>query len=301
MSEKSEYSEKSEFSSIDDKKIAIKIDEWLDLHWDEGFIPEDILRYYNWKETRTKKAVYNRLRYLTKVQEPPTLKKSGKQYRIIDRDVDTIKWKDANPEAFFDITLPFDLHKYIRLHKRSVMIVGGVSNQGKTAFAHNVISLNWDKHKIALWDSENSAEELAGRFCHYPDYEQWADDFVKDRSSNFSDVIEPDALNIIDYLEIQDNFYLVGKYIREIRDSLRDGIAIVLLQKSESSALPIGREFSRHLPRCVITIDKGMLTIVKAKDRAQKTINPINMKWSFGIDNTGTQFINIERSYGSEQ
>lgn len=276
---------------MDSKQVAIRIDEWLEWHEDELFLPEDIFRFYDWREPATKKAVYNRLRYLSKEKVPPILKKTGKQYRIIDREADVINWKNADPTAFFDMDFPFDLHKYIRLHKRSVMIVGGVSSEGKTTFAHNVISLNMGKHEIALFDSENSDEELANRFQHYPNYEEWPDDFVKDRSSNFSDVILPDGLNIVDYLEIQDNFWLVGRYIREIRDALKTGVAIILLQKGEGSNLPIGREFSRHLARVVVTIDKGVLTIIKAKDRAQRTINPVNKKWTFRIDDTGTKFI----------
>jgi len=286
-----------------DKKISIRVDEWLEWHTDELFIPEDILRFYNWQEVATKKAVYNRLYYLTKTCVPLVLKKVGRQYRVIDRDADIIPWKGANKDAFFDIKLPFNLHEYIRLHRRSIMTVGGVSNEGKSAFVHNIIALNIQQHKIVLLDSENSAEELVGRFCQYEGYENWPADFVKDRSSNFSDVIDPDAINIIDYLEVHENFSMVGRYIREIRDALVGGIAIVNLQKRESthnfpSKLPIGGEFSRHLARCLITIDNGILTIVKAKDRAQKKINPINMKWSFKIDDTGTHFVDVQPYYG---
>ena len=184
------------------------------------------------------------------------------------------------------------------------MVVGGVSNEGKTTFVHNIIALNWGKHQISLLDSENSAEELAGRFCYYEGSENWSSDFVKDRSSNFADLVaeNPDGITLIDYLEVHEHFHLVGKYIREIRDALGKGIAIVVLQKREStpnfpSRLPVGGEFARHLARCVITIDKGILTIVKAKDRAQKKINPINMKWSFRINVTGTHFTEVEAGW----
>ena len=41
-----------------------------------------------------------------------------------------------------------------------------------------------------------------------------------------------------------------------------------------------------------------MLTVVKAKDRAQKHINPVNMKFSFTIDKTGTHFLEWHRTFG---
>ena len=288
-----------------DGRVSIRVDEWLEWHGDEFFVSEDIIRFYNWQEVETKKAVLNRLYYLTKTCKPPMLKKVGRQYRLIQREAEIIRWKNADKNAFFDIRLPFDLHDYIRLHPRSVLILGGVSNEGKTTFAHNVIALNIKRHKVLLLDSENSAQELAGRFCQYEGYMEWPEDFVKDRSSNFSDLIgeNADGINIIDYLEVYENFSLVAKYIREIRDALVGGIAIVVLQKRESTAkfpskLPVGGEFSRHLARSVITIDKGILTIIKAKDRAQKQINPVNMKFQFTIDNTGTHFLNTGPYHG---
>lgn len=281
----------SELSEIEKRKVNRHIEEWLGEHWGESFMPKDIFNDFQWRERETKKVVYNRLRYLTLEKEPPELRKSGRYYRVIDRDADVINWKHANPDAYFDIVLPFDLHDFIRLHRRSVMVVGGVSNEGKTTFIHNVIALNHGSYEIALWDSENSAEELAARFRHYPNYEEWPDDFVKERSVNFADCIRPDAINLIDYLERHEETYLVSRDIREIRDALKNGIAIVALQKSKAKELPVGGEPSLRLARVVITIDKGVLTIIKAKDRAQRTINPVNKKWTFHIDDTGTKFI----------
>jgi len=289
------------------KKISALIDEWLEVNTERWFTTEDVWRYLGlgFDDREPKLLVSQSLWYRVSKQNPPTLKQINKQYRVISAEADTIKWKTANADAFFPIILPFDLHKYVRLHKRSIMVVGGVSNEGKTTFVHNVISLNIHRHQIRLLDSENSDEELKSRFCHYAGYEDWPDDFAKDRSQNFSDVILPDGLNVIDYLDIQDSFFLVGRYIREIRDALNEGVAIVVLQKRESTAkfpskLPVGGEFSRHLARVVITIDKGILTIIKAKDRAQRNISPQNMKWSFRIDETGTQFLDIQRTFGQE-
>lgn len=293
----SELSDKSELSNVEKERLVSRLDEWLEWHWGESFEAKDIFNELQWKERATKKAVYDRLRYLSGKKNPPVLRKRGRVYQVIDREAEIIDWKKADGDHYFPIILPFELHKYVRLYPRSLMVIGGVSGEGKTTFVHNVINLNWRDHKIVLFDSENSAEELQNRLSHYPDFEQWPDDLVKDRSANFADVIEPDAINIIDYLEIQDNFWVVGRYLREIRDTLKTGVAIVNLQKGEGSNLPIGRDFARHLARVVITIDKGVLTIIKAKARAQRNINPINKKWNFRIDDTGTQFI-VDEEWG---
>ena len=42
-----------------------------------------------------------------------------------------------------------------------------------------------------------------------------------ERASNFVDIIEPDGINIIDYMEITDNFYKVAEYTKEIFDKLQ--------------------------------------------------------------------------------
>jgi len=297
VSQKSQMSQESQLSNKEEERLAERLDEWIEWHWGESFEPRDIFSDFQWRERATKRAVYRRLRYLAQ-KDPPILRKRGKMYQVIDREMEIVSWKNADGEKFFPIALPFDLHKFVRLYPKSLMVVGGISGEGKTTFAHNVISLNWCNHRVVLFDSENSAEELKDRFSHYPDYEQWPDDLVRDRSANFADVIEPDAINIIDYLEIQDNFWVVGRYLREIRDALKTGVAIVNLQKGEASNLPLGREFSRHLARVVITIDKGILTIVKAKARAQKNINPVGKKWRFRINGTGTQFEDIQEFWG---
>jgi len=147
-----------------------------------------------------------------------------------------------------------------------------------------------------LFDSENSEQELRLRFSKFEDYKSWPDDFVRERTKDFADVIEPNSINIVDHLEIIENAYLVGRYIREIHDALDQGIAIVLVQKAQGAMLPVGRDFGLRLPRFVINIDKGLLTIVKAKTWVDRTINPDNMKFSFQLIE-GTKFVKIERSY----
>ncbi|KKN74976.1 hypothetical protein LCGC14_0384780 [marine sediment metagenome] len=217
-------------------------------------------------------------------------------FRLIDRDAPILNWKGVNDFEGLDIHWPFKLEEFVRIFPRNLIVVGGDPNEGKTAFLHNVIDLNWRKYPIVLFDSENSEKELALRFAHYSDYKLWPDDLVRERSQNFSDVIEPDSVNIIDYLEITDNFYNVAKLLREIRDALNKGIAIVAIQKAKGAELPIGRDFSRQIARLVLTIDPGVLTIRKAKSFAQRTVNPNNMKFTFKLKD-GAYFTDIQESW----
>ena len=220
-------------------------------------------------------------------------------FRLLDKDAPILNWKGVKDYTGVDMLWPFELEKFVKIHPRNVIVVGGDPNKGKTAFLHNVISLNWRKHNIALWDSENSKQELAIRFAEYEDYGLWPDDIARERSKDFADVIEeynPDGINIIDYLEITENFYAVGKFLREIRDALGKGRAIVAIQKAKGAELPIGRDFSQQIARLVLTIDPGILTIRKAKSFAQRNVNPNNMKFSFKLKD-GAHFTDIEESW----
>lgn len=217
-------------------------------------------------------------------------------FRLLDKDAPVLNWKGVEDFVGLDIHWPFKLEEFVKIYQRNVIVVGGDPNEGKTAFLHNVIDLNWRRYPIVLFDSENSEKELALRFSQYPDHKLWPADLVRERSQNFADVIEPDYINIIDYLEITDNFFAVARFLREIRDALGKGIAVVAIQKAKGAELPIGRDFSRQIARLVLTIDPGVLTIRKAKSFAQRNVNPNNMKFRFKLKD-GAHFTDIQENW----
>ena len=81
----------------------------------------------------------------------------------------------------------------------------------------------------------------------------------------WEDLIQPNGLNVIDYLEMYDNFYNVGQVISDIEAALDKGIAIICLQKSPGKELGLGGQFSAWKARLVIT-----LSLAKAKVRVAK-------------------------------
>jgi len=85
------------------------------------------------------------------------------------------------------------------------------------------------------------------------------------RYENHQDIILPDALNIIDWLNLGDRFWEVGKIIEGIQSKLTTGLCVIVLQKSEGKSLGRGGDFSRDLASVYFSIDKDMLTVIKAK------------------------------------
>ena len=94
---------------------------------------------------------------------------------------------------------------------------------------------------------------------------------------HFADVIHPNDVNIIDYLEIHDNFYAVSGMLKAIHDKLDKGVAFVALQKNPGAETGLGGYRGLEKPRVYLNLDPdypgGKATIVKAKNWATN-INP---------------------------
>jgi len=106
---------------------------------------------------------------------------------------------------------------------------------------------------------------------------------AKERATDFADVIQPDDLNIIDFLQIHDNFYLIARQLADIYAKLKEGIAVVFIQKAPGASLGRGKSFSLETPRLYCTLDKHVLKIVKAKNWRDSDKNPNNQTVRYKI------------------
>jgi hypothetical protein len=95
---------------------------------------------------------------------------------------------------------------------------------------------------------------------------------MEECSTDFHNKIGPDhKIYIVDYLEVNDNFWEIGKMIRKIHDKLRDGICFIAIQKKTNAYLGRGAEFSLEKARLYLSLDFmpkescSKLTIVDAK------------------------------------
>lgn len=209
-------------------------------------------------------------------------------FRLIDKNLEKIEWgKDPGKEL--DISLPFNLNELVKIYPKNIIIVAGMSNAGKTAFLLNIAGLNLDRYKgrINYFSSEMGACELKTRLLKFglPN-ECWDNCNFYERSSDFSDVINPNYINFVDYLEINDSFWMIGEKLASIANKLDKGIAVIALQKDGSKKEGRGASFSVEKPRLYLTIDDigdhNEIKILKAKN--WKTgVNPNNLVKSFKI------------------
>ena len=219
-------------------------------------------------------------------------------YRAIEKDAPLIDYLNADISHVFDIKWPFELEKYVNIYPHNVIVVAGAANAGKTAFMLNTVKLNMDRHRIEYFSSEMGAEELKLRLSKFEIPLRAWKFHPRERASNFSEAIVADAVNIIDYLEVTKDFYEVGGELKDIHDRLGKGIAIVALQKKTGAAVGRGGEFTLEKPRLYLTMDAGVLKIVKGKNWANPEVNPNDLSWNFKLVG-GARFLDMGGSvYG---
>ena len=72
---------------------------------------------------------------------------------------------------------------------------------------------------------------------------------------------------------------------------MRDGIALITIQKDANKSRGLGGQFSEHLASLYFAFDYNRITCVKAKEWTEN--NPNGNQWGFEIVNHGSTFSNI--------
>jgi hypothetical protein len=216
------------------------------------------------------------------------------QFRVVDNRIEPLNWRGAGAGEF-EIKLPMEMHKYVKIQPKNIIIVAGASNSGKTAFLFNIVKdniKNKEKKRIKYFSSEMSEQEFKGRIAGFGLPMEYWDFDPFERCGNFADVIDPDAINIIDFLEMHEDFWRVGALIKEIYDKLKTGIAIIALQKNSGSKLGRGGAMSIEKARLYIGMDFGKLWIEKGKNWRHETINPNGLTAEFKLAK-GAEFLQV--------
>ena len=240
------------------------------------------------------------LYYITKVKKTPELEQVGNRYRLIDRTTEELKFWEADADNMVGLRWPFSpeddtdfMLDNVEIFPGSPMIVAGASNQGKSAFCLNFALLNMENYPVLYMSNEWSGEQLAQRLKPFGrDFKEIQDRirFIK-RYRDWADVIEPNHINIVDYLR-SDDAYLIGGMINSIKEKLDKGIAVIALQKPSGRSEGYGGNPTMWDAQLYLSIDKEKLTIVKAKSFNGANLN--DKKFSFKLINKGSQFHDIQ-------
>jgi len=196
------------------------------------------------------------------------------------------------------VSLPLGLESLgIKVHPGNIIVVAGDSNAGKTSvllnIAHDNLKAFGGKYEtIEYFSSEMGPQEMHIRVKAFGEpMNKWVGMKASERTNAFHQVINPDGLNIIDYMEVHNEFYLVGEWIRLIHNTLKDGICVIALQKKKGLEFGRSGEFSLEKPRLYLAISevvKGFSSckIVKAKNYIAPR-NPNGLEKDFRITQQG--------------
>jgi len=234
------------------------------------FTMEQLYRQLDLKSRREKKTCVMAVNRLLEDEDPVIERVGGKgMYRKVSKECDEIDWKSFS-EKTVDLWLPFDLDQIAAVSPGSIIVVAGDPNAGKTATLMNIARYNMKKYGVHYFSSETGPGAFKRRAQKFHDIhtDQWNVKFYQ-RGANFADVIKPGVgnLNIIDYLELYDNFYLVARYLAEIFEKLKGAIAIVAIQKTPGKDDGIGGMFTQQKPALVFTLNrKGFAKVTKIKE-----------------------------------
>lgn len=215
----------------------------------------------------------------------PLLEKHGNKrgcYRKVETDVEIMDIMAAE-EKTIDIKFPFKIHDLVNIMPGNIILLAGAPDSGKTAFLMNFVAWNQDSFDIHYFNSEMGVSEMKIRLKMFErPLESWK--FTAyERSSNFVDVIKPGKgkINVIDFLEIHDNFWEVGGMINDIHKKLKGAVAVIAIQKQTGRDEGRGGSMTLEKPRLALSMDHGRVKIVKAKNWKDPRNNPRNQQYLF--------------------
>jgi len=221
-------------------------------------------------------------------------------YRRIDREIEFMDFANADISNVVDLRLPLDLHFKTSIYPKGVVVIAGVSGMGKTLFAFNAIADNMGRFPIFYFNSEMGPEALKKKLSHFPiPISDWAKNMkVVDKwdFNNISDKIQPDAFNVVDYLEPDgERAYNIHGVISAIIRRLNKGVALITVQKKFDSKLGTGGIYSLKAATLALSLDWGRIEIVKNRFR-ESDPNPTLNKVNFEVQQ-GYRFVKNGRWY----
>jgi len=269
--------------NIKEKSVAEGVREFLEVTTG-NFTVTDCHKFLD-LVTKGNKSIIMALSRLVKEGKIERIGNHAGTYRKVESGFEIKDWKNAS-DKLFDFDMPLGIHKYSFIAPGDIILISGVTDAGKSTFAMEFIRLNMQRHKIFYFSSEINAGGLKRRITKSEtDIDKW--NFVfSDIWDNAVDIIQPNDINILDYIEPPGGDYrLIPNIITDIHNKLKKGkgIAICLLQKKKSTKYEeyeygAGGQMTLNKASLAINLDPdypgGKCTLKKVKNR-RVDFNPV--------------------------
>ena len=217
-------------------------------------------------------------------------------YERSNVELEKLSLRNVNTNPF-DIELPLGLSDLVHIPKKSIMIIAGTSNAGKTQFALESMKLNLQKnYALAYFMSEMGHGEYVNRVNQTCAGDNkllglWEDNvFAAPASSGFAPAVATYCKNgfgVIDYLEAVDGeYHKLTNDIKMIYDRIDDGVVLIAMQKGSGLTHARGGEGTKEKARLYINLDtiyEGdysslvSMSIAKAKEPKSRNVTGLEI------------------------
>jgi hypothetical protein len=255
-----------------ERNLTAEVREWV-LSTDVHFKSTDVHKELGLSTRVHKKNVSTILKRL-QVDEGLIEKDANGIWRRIDRTfVEQVWWNDSGQPL--PVKFPLEIEQFVKLYPGNIVLLEGQKSQGKSAFALEFCRLNKGLFgsKILYQNVEMADSELLDRFKAYGDVmpiDEWKQTvtFIK-QTGEWWDKIQPDGLNVVDYLIEYKEPWQLAQYVFNIHQKLKTGIALVVVQRDPFKPYPTGGRGVRDIPRAIISLIKHKVRLEDVKSYHQ--------------------------------
>lgn len=259
---------------VRDRNLSAEVREWV-LSTNGNFLSTSI---YSDLQLSTRDERKNISIILKRMEADKIIEKIGNrngEWRLLDQECKPLDWVNASCE-YKDLWMPLGLGEICGVQPGNILVFAGAKDSGKTAMLMNIAKENRHKYAIHYFNSEMGASEFKLRASKFDDIsiDQWKNVNVYERSENFADVIKPGEgnLNIIDFLEVVDEFWKVAATIQKIHQKLDGALCVVAIQKNPKADLGRGGAFSLEKARLYVSLDYQSAKIISCKNFKENDI-----------------------------
>ena len=218
------------------------------------------LRITSKADKRNRRQILNRMKNDGLIEQWQV---AGK-YRKVTTSLVPMDFKTAEPTTRYSkVLFPLGEERLFLPMEKNVVIVTGSPDAGKTGWLLEFMRLNQDLFEIDYFCSDMGDLELKDRLTQFPTMKltDWKINAFE-LAHDFHDVIQPNGVSVIDFLELHDNFYLVAQKIKQIWNKLDKGLVVLALQKNHGVKTPLGGNRAMEKARMVLALDhrKGGMT-----------------------------------------
>lgn len=284
-----------EQNGISKSEVRREIENLISLASNHPFTAKQIDNQYNYATRRTKQY---RSQVLGDLVKEGVIKQLGaERFRALDGEAEELEWQTADIEDVVKLKLPLDLDRFVKIYHKSIIIVAGAPAAGKTGLLYAIALMNMGHPMgLVILSNDMTPEEIKERLVGSeieiptpPPFKMW------ECFTDFQDHPEflPDGINIIDYLDLNSEVYMIGEEIEKIYRKLNRGVAIIAIQKRPGQQIGMGGLFSWKRAKLYLSLDTvseagqlfHKLEIVKARGRAKREVNPRGMEFKYYLVN----------------